>query len=84
MGWTVVRGVRRFQVEGPRGTPTVADVFPGGCVTYRPGPSAGGSAGLLDQAERAVVFRTRDDLREALGRRSGGRLELDSKGRKGA
>ena len=79
-GRTVASGVRRFQTDGSRGAPAAADVFPGGCVTYRPGPSTGGSAALLDQAERAVVFRTRDDLREALRRRSGGRLELDPKG----
>jgi hypothetical protein len=38
------------------------------------------SARLLDQAERAVVFRTRDELRQALRRRSDGRLELDPQG----
>jgi hypothetical protein len=41
-------------------------------------------ARLLDQAERAVVFRTRDELREALRRQSAGRLELDSQRRKSA
>ncbi len=76
-GRTVALGIRRFQVQEPRGTPVVADVFPGGCVTYRPEPGMDSSASLLDQAERAVVSRTRDDLREALRRRSAGRLELD-------
>jgi len=56
-------------------------VFPGGCLTYRPEPGIGPIAPLLDQAERAVTYRTRDDLREALRRRSGGRLELDPEGR---
>jgi tRNA A-37 threonylcarbamoyl transferase component Bud32 len=74
-GRIVAPGVRRFQVEGVRRTPQVVDVFPGGCVTYQPGASTG--AELLDQAERAVSFRTRDDLREALRRRSNGRLQLD-------
>ena len=37
----------------------------------------GPSAPLLDQAQRAVTYRTRDDLREALRRRSDGRLQLD-------
>ena len=32
---------------------------------------------LLDQAQRAVTFRTRDDVREALRRYSNGRLQLD-------
>jgi tRNA A-37 threonylcarbamoyl transferase component Bud32/membrane-associated phospholipid phosphatase len=79
-GQTVAPGVRRFQIEGARGAPTTIDVFPGGCVTYRPEPGGGASAGLLDQAQRAVTFRTRDDLREALRRRSGGRLELGPEG----
>jgi tRNA A-37 threonylcarbamoyl transferase component Bud32 len=74
-GRIVAPGVRRFQVEGVRRTPQVVDVFPGGCVTYQLGASTG--AELLDQAERAVSFRTRDDLREALRRRSNGRLQLD-------
>jgi tRNA A-37 threonylcarbamoyl transferase component Bud32/membrane-associated phospholipid phosphatase len=76
-GQTVASGVRRFQVEGPASTPDVVDVFPGGCVVSQQEPGAGASAALLDQAQRAVTFRTRDDLREALRRRSGGRLDLD-------
>ena len=58
-------------------TPQVVDVFPGGCVTYLPEPDVGPSAPLLDQAQRAVTFRTRDDVREALRRYSNGRLQLD-------
>ncbi len=79
-GQTLAPGIRRFQTEGPAGTSEVVDVFPGGCVTYRPGPDDGASAALLDQAKRAVTYRTRDDLREALRRRSGGRLALDPEG----
>jgi hypothetical protein len=79
-GETVAPGVRRFQTQGPAGTPQVVDVFPGGCVTYRPEPDIGASAPLLDQAQRAVTFRTRDELRDALRRRSGGRLHLDPEG----
>jgi hypothetical protein len=79
-GETVAPGVRRFQTQGPAGTPQVVDVFPGGCVTYRPEPDIGPSAPLLDQAQRAVTFRTRDELRDALRRRSGGRLHLDPEG----
>jgi hypothetical protein len=55
----------------------VVDVFPGGCLTYRTESGIGPSAPLLDQAQRAITFRTRDELREALRRRSDGRLELD-------
>jgi tRNA A-37 threonylcarbamoyl transferase component Bud32/membrane-associated phospholipid phosphatase len=56
------------------------DAFPGGCVSYEADPDAGASVALLDQARRAVTFRSRDELREALRRRSGGRLELDAAG----
>jgi tRNA A-37 threonylcarbamoyl transferase component Bud32 len=76
-GQTVAPGVKRFQLQGPVSTPQVVDVFPGGCVNYQPQVGLGPSAPLLDQAQRAVTYRTRDDLREALRRRSGGRLQLD-------
>jgi tRNA A-37 threonylcarbamoyl transferase component Bud32/membrane-associated phospholipid phosphatase len=79
-GQTIAPGVRRFQIDGPASTPQVVDVFPGGCVTYQPEPEIGPSAPLLDQAQRAVTFRTRDELREALRRNSGGRLQLDPEG----
>jgi hypothetical protein len=80
-GRIVAPGVRRFRVEGPGGTPEAVDVFPGGCVTYRPEPGTRTAAELLDQAERAVNFRTREDLRQALRHHSNGRLELDPGGR---
>jgi hypothetical protein len=76
-GQTVAPGVRRFPIQGSPTSPQVVDVFPGGCVTYQPVVGIGPSAPLLDQAQRAVTYRTRDDLREALRRRSGGRLEPD-------
>jgi tRNA A-37 threonylcarbamoyl transferase component Bud32/membrane-associated phospholipid phosphatase len=76
-GQTVAPGVRRFPIQGSPTSPQVVDVFPGGCVTYQPEVGIGPSAPLLDQAQRAVTYRTRDALREALRRRSGGRLELD-------
>jgi tRNA A-37 threonylcarbamoyl transferase component Bud32 len=79
-GQTIAPGVRRFRIEGPASAPEVVDVFPGGCVTYRPEPGVGPSVPLLDQAQRAVSFRTRDDLRQALRRHSGGRLQLDPEG----
>ena len=72
-----IAAVRRFQLQGSGRSPEVVDVFPGGCVTYRPGPDPGRSASQLDQAEHAVINRTRDDLRQALRLRSGGRLQLD-------
>jgi tRNA A-37 threonylcarbamoyl transferase component Bud32/membrane-associated phospholipid phosphatase len=79
-GQVIAPGVRRFQLQGPAGTSQVVVVFPGGCVTYRPGPDIGPSTPLLDQVERAVSYRTRDDLRQALLRHSDGRLQLDPQG----
>jgi tRNA A-37 threonylcarbamoyl transferase component Bud32/membrane-associated phospholipid phosphatase len=76
-GQTVVPGVKRFQLAS---TSEVVDVFPGGCVTYQPAVDIGRSAPLLDQAQRAVTYRTRDDLHQALRRRSGGRLQLYPEG----
>jgi hypothetical protein len=80
-GQAIAPGVTRFQIQGAGGPTGAVDVFPGGCVTYRPGPDSGSaSVALLGQAQRAVTYRTRDDLREALRRRSDGRLELDPAG----
>ena len=74
-GQTIAPGVTRFNLEGPLSTSEVADVFRGGCITYR-AEAGSASARLLDQAQRTVSFRARDDLRQALRRRSGGRLDL--------
>jgi tRNA A-37 threonylcarbamoyl transferase component Bud32/membrane-associated phospholipid phosphatase len=78
-GQTIAPGIRRFQIGGAS-TPEQVDVFPGGCVTYRQEPGAGASAALLDQAQRTVTYRTRDDLRQSLRRRSDGRLQLYPEG----
>ena len=74
-GQAIAPGVTRFKLEGLPGTSEVADVFRGGCITYR-AEAGSASARLLDQSQRAVSFRARDDLRQALQRRSGGRLDL--------
>jgi hypothetical protein len=79
-GEVIAPGVRRFRTQGPAGTPHVVDVFPGGCLTYQPDPGIGPSDPLLDQAQHAVSFRTREELRDALQRRSAGRLHLDPEG----
>jgi hypothetical protein len=79
-GQAVAAGVGRFRVQGPGSTTVVIDRFPGGCVTHRPEAGIGPSAPLLDQAQHAVTFRTRHDLRMALRHRSGGRLALDPEG----
>jgi hypothetical protein len=79
-GEVIAPGVRRFRTQGPDGTPQVVDVSPGGCLTYQPDPGIGPSDPLLDQAQHAVSFQTRDELRDALQRRSAGRLHLDPEG----
>jgi membrane-associated phospholipid phosphatase/tRNA A-37 threonylcarbamoyl transferase component Bud32 len=56
---------------------TRAYTFPGGCVTQRfrgAGPSA---LRLSDTASTEFGFITREELRQVLSRRSGGRLTLD-------
>ena len=78
-GQAIAPGVTRFQIQEPADRP--------GRSTYSPAaasptgqPDGGASVALLGQAQRAVTYRTRDDLREALRRRSDGRLELDPAG----
>jgi hypothetical protein len=78
-GEVIAPRVRRFRTLGPSGSPQVVDVFPGGCLTYQPDPGIGPSDQLLDQAQHAVSFQTREELGDALQRRSAGRLHLDPK-----
>src|SRR4029450_8683523 len=79
-GQTMAPRVRRFRLAGTDGPAEVAHLFPGGCVTFRPDPDMGPSESLMSQAERAVTYQTRGALREALRRRSHGRLQLDPAG----
>jgi hypothetical protein len=73
-------GARRYlRVDGnsTEFSATRAYTFPGGCVTHRfraAGPSA---LRLSDTASSEFGFITRDELRQALERRSDGRLQLD-------
>ena len=53
-GQTIAPGVTRFKLEGPPGTSEVADVFRGGCITYR-ADAGGASARLLDQSQRTAA-----------------------------
>jgi tRNA A-37 threonylcarbamoyl transferase component Bud32/membrane-associated phospholipid phosphatase len=76
-GQAVAPDVRRYRLGAADGTAEVVDIFPGGCVSFRPEPDMGPSDSLMSQAERAVTYQTRDGLREALRRRSQGRLQLD-------
>jgi tRNA A-37 threonylcarbamoyl transferase component Bud32 len=52
-------------------------VFPGGCVTQRFSAAAPSAPRMSDTASSEVGFITREGLRQALSRRSHGRLQLD-------
>src|SRR5215207_7061772 len=52
-------------------------VFPGGCVTQRFSAATPSAPRMSDTASSEVGFITREDLRQALSKRSGGRLQLD-------
>ncbi|HJU00553.1 MAG TPA: hypothetical protein VJ966_05020, partial [Actinomycetes bacterium] len=77
-------GARRYlrvDRNGTKGSGTRVYTFPGGCVTQRfrgAGPSA---FRLSDTAAVEFGFITREQLRQALSQRSGGRLTLDAAAR---
>ena len=52
-------------------------VFPGGCITGQLAAPAANQDELLSEASLAIGFTTREELRQALSQRSGGRLKLD-------
>src|SRR5215208_24829 len=56
---------------------TRAYTFPGGCVTQRFRAAGPSPLRLRDTASTEFGFITRQELRQALSQRSGGRLELD-------
>jgi membrane-associated phospholipid phosphatase/tRNA A-37 threonylcarbamoyl transferase component Bud32 len=56
---------------------TRAYAFPGGCITARISAPAGSGQQLTTETSFAIGFTTRQQLRQALSRRSDGRLELD-------
>jgi membrane-associated phospholipid phosphatase/tRNA A-37 threonylcarbamoyl transferase component Bud32 len=60
---------------------TRAYTFPGGCVTQRLLAPAATRQQLASEAAFALGFATRQELRQALSQRSGGRLELDAAAR---
>jgi hypothetical protein len=51
--------------------------FSGGCITQRFSAAAPSMLRMSDTAATEVGFSTREALRQALERRSGGRLQLD-------
>jgi tRNA A-37 threonylcarbamoyl transferase component Bud32/membrane-associated phospholipid phosphatase len=52
-------------------------VFPGGCITEQLTVPAASGQQLTTETSSAIGFATREQLREALSRRSDGRLQLD-------
>ena len=73
-------GVRRYQ-RAERGTgefgATWYDRFQGGCVTYRLHSTSDVEGSFAEELPALLGFATRDSLRQALRRRSDGRLRLD-------
>ena len=80
-GPSATEGVRHFQrTESPTGGGFLAtwyDQFPGGCVTSRLRLTTDPNGEFAGQAPQVLGFTTRDTLRQALSRRSDGRLRLD-------
>jgi hypothetical protein len=60
---------------------TRAYTFPGGCVTQRLVAPAASREQLASEASFGLGFTSRQQLRQALSQRSGGRLELDAAAR---
>jgi hypothetical protein len=73
-------GVRRY-VRVERGadgfSETWWDRFPGACVTYRLHSTTDPTGQFANEAPQVLGFTTREQLRQALAQRSGGRLQLD-------
>ncbi|HET6750591.1 MAG TPA: hypothetical protein VFL71_15160, partial [Actinomycetes bacterium] len=74
-------GVRHYQrTESSTGgefSATWFDQFPGGCVTTRLHLTSDPNGEFAAQAPQVLGFTTRQELRQALERRSDGRLQLD-------
>jgi hypothetical protein len=73
-------GVRRYQrVDRSADSfqATWYDRFPGGCLTYRLRSTSDVTGSFATELPGLLGFTSRDALRQALDRRSGGRLQLD-------
>jgi tRNA A-37 threonylcarbamoyl transferase component Bud32 len=70
-------GAHRYYRPGPGSSGTRLYGFSGGCVTQRFRAAAPSAARMNDTAAADFGFITRDELRQALARRSDGRLQLD-------
>jgi tRNA A-37 threonylcarbamoyl transferase component Bud32 len=72
----VSRLVRMERLAG-QFTATWYDRFPGGCVTYRLHSTTDPTGRFANEAPSLLGFTSREQLRQALDERSGGRLRLD-------
>jgi tRNA A-37 threonylcarbamoyl transferase component Bud32 len=70
----------RVDSNAPDFSATRFYVFPGGCITARISAPAASGQQLTTETSSAIGFATRQELRQALSRRSDGRLQLDPKG----
>jgi tRNA A-37 threonylcarbamoyl transferase component Bud32/membrane-associated phospholipid phosphatase len=70
-------GTRLFQPADAASTATRWYLFPGGCITQRLDASTTAGGQLVQDASPTLGFTTREALRAALRRDSGGRLQLD-------
>ena len=75
-------GMRRYErVEHltSQFSATWYDRFPAGCVTYRLRSASDTEGGFANEARLLLDFTSHQALRQALKKRSGGRLQLDPK-----
>jgi membrane-associated phospholipid phosphatase len=72
-----VQRFERLERARDESTATWYDRFPGGCVTTRLTASARHRAQLANEASLVLGFTARQELRQVLETRSGGRLHLD-------
>jgi hypothetical protein len=73
-------GQRRFlriDRDAPGFSATRSYAFPGGCITERFTAPAPSGDQLMTETSSAIGFTTRNELRQALSRRSDGWLQLD-------
>ncbi|HEU4396968.1 MAG TPA: hypothetical protein VFU54_03900, partial [Actinomycetota bacterium] len=74
-------GARRYlriDRNAPGFSATRFYVFPGGCIAERFAAAAASGQQLITETSSAIGFTTREELRQALRRRSEGRLKLDA------
>ena len=72
-----VRHYQRNESSSGEFMATWYDRFPGGCVTSRLRSTTDPTGRFANEAPQVLGFTAREQLRQALSQRSGGRLQLD-------